>query len=508
MHKPIILYCLIFTAFIFYHLLTLSISPIVWIDEIPNNSKVLDFILNGTFHFNADKTWDWGGGKAFAGPVYYVLNSFIISAFGNGVFQSRLLELAAGLLIIFFISKNYAFRKLNLWQLLIFICFLFDPFFSSEMHRGRFDLLAVLFCLLSVNSLIGSPVKSLNQKKAVTYFSSIASGLFYGVSILTHIRLAFFAPVFFALFLVEWLQNKNERKNIFYKSVAWAVGVGILFFPWIYFHFGGIGQYIDEYTLLMKRAPIFVGSEWMILPEVLPLFLIFITFSGIFLLNYKYFANSRWPLACFSMIAVFFTLIRDTGHYSILVIPCFYLLIFLVIEFYDQYKKIYRLAIAGGTTLLFIVYTGIFIMKSNVLITDYPARDPAALNQFISQHIPACVRVCTDEYYYFSVLKNKNDLHLFYSFQAEANKAKKDSLFIEIEKYSRVKFDYDYLVISDITQWLRPELFELYKGNGHLQAIARFDPPATPLPASLSFLSVKNIGKTGYNGTIYKRIRE
>lgn len=505
--KPFIIYAFIFFIFLIYHLITLAVSPVVWIDEITFNSELLDFIQNRTYHFTADITCDWGKGNNFYGPVYFFLNSFFITYLNNGIFQSRLLELIGGLLLVVVITKEYAAKKLNWIQIALLICIFLDPFLSSSMHRGRFDLLALLFFFISINYLIGSPLNTITQKKKLNLKDSVLSGLFLSLSLLTHIRLAFLVLAFVLIFLIELIENKKDRKNSIINIAAWGITVFILYSSWIVYEFGGYVQYYNSYLNILTTYPMFIGSNRTILPEVMPLFISFCIFLILIFLHFKKFISSKWILVCITMIISFFTLIKDTGYYSILVIPCFYLIIMISLEYYSDYKLLIKWIATTVIGLLFLAYSATFIFKTYVLFNDYNTRDPKSIDEFISTNIPSSAKVCTDEFYYYSVLKNKNRLHLYYSFQAEANPEKADSLYIEVAKYSRDIFDYDYLVVADVDRDRRPELLNVYLESAQLDSIARFDPVRTKFPDFLKFLPINRMGKTGYQGTIYKRKR-
>jgi len=478
-----------FALFVIYHLVTLSVSPIVWYDETFFNSVTLDFITNHTFFLNVDPNAYHNQEILCYGPVYFVFNGLIISLFENSPFFARLLGLISGLILVLLIANQYRYKIKNkniLIILLLALCL--DPFLNASMHKGRNDILAFLFYFIGILFLFK------NKNLKISY--SFLSAFFYLLAILTTTRLLVFIIPFIIYFLYIFIQKKELRKKIFYSAFVWGGALVFFYFIWILYAFGSYYNYVAYFSSLQGLTTVYLFGNFFIPVEEYPLLLTFIALIIITLIkNKSIFLKSEFVFL-FNHLFVFYFLISDTGPYSVLVIPVFYL-VFLNIfihltdaELKSRYVKIFMIFI-----LLF--NAGIFIFKSGVVFIKIENRNYSNVNVFINSNIPKGSKVIGDEVYYYAVLKNNcvfQYMHLLGAFD-------------EIEKYRREVFDYEYLIISDRAERTNDGLFDFYEKNAKLIKIAEFKTQKSDLLNFLKFFSIYDFAFDGYDGIIYKRIK-
>lgn len=496
----IITFSLLMIGITVYHILTLSVSPIVWTDEVCLNSMTIDFLKHHTYYFTADPIWSEGKQALIYGPVYFFLNSKIISLLGNSIFSARLLSMLSGLIVLvwFYFQANKNEDKKYL--LPVFIAFLCDLFYGACMHNSRMDLTAMMFFLLGINSLMLSRNKGENQ-----YLFSIISGVLFSAALLTTPRIALFSlaliPLLFQKFYIRNFLSIEIKSYIIIISI-----VIISFLSWIFYSFGSIESYREYFLFVYNYSPSHNDGKIKIATENLVLFSI--TATSVFiatLLSRKFILNAK-VLFCIIWVLSFYLFIRDVGPYAIFVIPIYYLLVFLSLEEIAQHYKIKPVSYVL-ISILMVSNIGIFCLKSFTLYGQASARNYVLVNNFIKENIPTGAKVCGDELYYYAALNNNNPFVLMKSYQGNDNKQSKfKSLYEKVEQNRRVDFDYDYLIVSNRISNRISSLTAMYLNNSKLIKMAEYHTQPSPL---LKWLSDKKLysASSEYSGIIFKRIK-
>ena len=485
-------------GFVLYHLLTLSISPIVWQDETFFNSITLDFINNHTFNCSADPTIYNGMPHFYYGPVFFTLNGFILSLFGNNPFFARLLGLLSGFIILLTIVYFYKHKlKGNYFFIILILALFLDPFFNASMHKGRNDTLALMFYFLSFLMIFK------NQKGVFKISNSILSAIFFSLTILTTSRMLIFAIAFVVYFLILFIKETSHRKKIFVNVFIWGATVAILYSIWIFYAFGGYIEYTEYYLLLKNLTPTLLFGDLFIPVEEYPLIISFICLMLFVLFkNWKILTKPDFWFLIVHLI-VFYLLVGDVGPYSILVVPVYYLIFvkfFNHINFVENKNRIFIFIIS----MLFLFNLSVFLLKSVALSLNIKSRNYSEVNNFIKSNISAESKVVADEVYYYAVTNDKCKFQyiitplLKYNLNEHLN---------TIEKYRREVFDYEYLVISNRLEKRKPQLMNVYEKNSKLIKIAEFKTQRSALLNFLNNFHIYDFSSEGYDGRIYKRIK-
>jgi hypothetical protein len=488
-----------FSLYILYHLFTLSISPIVWTDEVAFNSMTLDWLNNGTYRIIADMQFAHGSNVLAYGPVWFFFNGIIINLFENSPFWGRFLGLISGLLIILVFAKWFKITQKNTLTIstILLISFSLDPFFNANLHRGRNDSLAILCFYLSNFLLLKSYIYDESNNIRVNLKFLFVSSLLFSVSILTTARVLMLAPSTFFVFIFILFQSRFSIKYIL-SGLSWALIVTVIYLSWIYYGFGGIKAYFEYYRNVNSRNSSFLGGNLLLPIEVRPILFCFIMSLGFVITNLKKNKINSTMIFCLGVILSFYFLVGDTGPYSVYVIPAYYLWFFTLIknEFYFTNKYLRYGSLLGLLTFNLFV----FGLKTTVLSADYSSRNISIANQFIKKNIPKNAKVCGDEVYYYSVLKNNDKFHLLISYQ-------NDSEFDSVELFSRKQFDFDYLIVSSRILERCPNLIKKYQSNSSLIVLDTLRVPHNKLSKIIAPISGYNLSSTGYDGIIYKRIK-
>ncbi len=498
--RYIIILIVLFILVSVFHFVTLTISPIVWGDEIFMNSVALDFVKNKTFFLSEDPAFSRGMEVLAYGPIFFVLDALIINEFGNGIFQARFLQLFFGLMLIasiaIFLYKRIEDKKI--WLLLV-MAFLFDPFFNAGLNRGRMDNVASFFYFISF--ILAIPEKQYSKESWSSY---LFSGVFFLATILTTARFNLLGLPFLAIAIYQFLISKNKVKTFLHWSL-WGFIIVSLYISWIFIKFKSIDNYIDHYLEVLKRVPGFLGFHFFVPVESILLVVVAVLSLIFSSINKSYDFKSQTNIFILSVITVFYLFIGDTGPYSIIIIPYIYLLIGIIANS-KKWKERRNLPVYG--ILLLIVFNiSIFSLKGATLLFEYPSRNYKKVESFIKKNIPENSCVVADEIYYYAVLSSGSEFLNLCSFNRNT---------AEVEKVYREKYKYDYLIVSERIKKVRGYDIPFYTDKSEFIKVGELKMPHSGL---IEWLSTANIFKslgtfgnysfssTGYDGVIYKRVK-
>lgn len=479
--------------YVVYHFLTLSFSPIVWQDETMYNDISVDFLKHHTFYSVSDPLFVAGHQHIYYGPVFFVLNSFVIGLLGNGPFQGRLLGLFFGFILLVLVYRIFLKRasfKNNISRL-IFVALCLDPFINMAMHRGRNDTLGITFFLSSFFVLHYSNIGERFSTKRVLF-----SSLLYLCALMTSMRMAIFLGPFAVYFMFHFVTEKSNRINLVKAGLLWLAILFSLYSCWVYPMFGG---YIDYYNFMHSIKDYFphllFGNLYLPVEAYLVSFVTVVLIVLTLFVNRSAFKNpALWFYGSF--MCVFHLFVGDVGPYSILILPIIYCFLLELLPYYqEKYSLFYKLAII--LVLSFNVF--IFCLKALVLFGSYDLKKHSDVVIFISKNIPKHARVVGDEVYYYAV--NANEDQFQYMHLQLFN-------YDTIERYRREQYDYEYFVYSDrIKKNGRIDFLELYSRNAKLVKVATFKKSPSRIAQFLASLKIYPLSETGYNGVIYKRVK-
>ena len=401
--KYLKLFISIFFVFWFlYHLITISISPLPNMDEIffANISDQLNKFNSLTLQLAS-----LPGEKSIPilhyGPVYFYLQSILISNFGLNIVTVRFLSFVSGVIILLGLTY-FLFKKIKYpFLVLLFFCVCAtDMKFNAGLHSGRMDLLTILFFYSSIYFFVFYK----------NFVISIFSGILLAAAFLTSPRVVFYFPIFFLLFYYDYINYNKILKKYFIVVIVFL----ILVLSWIFCTFHSLSRYFD-YLLNVKSLS---GSPTSLLKSHFgandiyfyiqnPAFL-FYFISIIFLFFKRNFSLSI--LFPFFLIVLHCIFILERGPYSSMILPVVYMcLIYNCVIIYESFNlaKVFMFIF-----LLFIINFITFSTKAIFILSDLSSRRPDYVITNLSSHNLANKKILSGFKYYFIV----NEINgLFYS---------------------------------------------------------------------------------------------
>jgi hypothetical protein len=457
------------------------------------NDISVDFLNHHTFYSVSDPLFVAGHQHIYYGPVYFVLNSFVIGLLGNGPFQGRLLGLIFGFLMLFLIHRVFFKRASNKsnFSILIFIALCLDPFINMAMHRGRNDTLGITFFLASFFILHYSNFGERFSNKRVLF-----SSLLYLCSLMTSMRMAIFLGPYAVYFIFHFVTEKSIRIKLIKAGLLWLAVLFSLYSCWVFPMFGGyIGYYNFMHSIKDYFPHLLFGNLYLPYEAYLVTFITVALILLTLVVNRSAFKNpALWFYGSF--MCVFHLFVGDVGPYSILILPVIYCFLLELLPYYQvKYSTAFKTAIVLVLCFNFFV----FALKGLVLLSSYDLKKHEDVVAFIGKNIPKHARVVGDEVYYYAVNANEDQfqyIHLqLFNYDT-------------IERYRREQYDYEYFVYSDrLKKNGKIDFLELYSRNAKLVKVATYKKSPSPIAAFLAGLKIYPLSETGYNGTIYKRIK-
>lgn len=464
-------------------LISLSISPLPWFDEIVFANISESFNAGNFLELSAaPPIFDDTRQVYVYGPVFFALSSIPIALFGLSEITFRFLPLFFGLLCIALV-QHFFFKKRKIMQLTLALLIISDAIFTSNSHSGRMDTMAIFFwitgLLFSMNSF---------EKDRFNYAPWI-TGLCFALGYLTTPRSFMvygnFALLYFIGITIQFGYQKALINSI-KAAIAFITPVGL----WIFFIFGSLTEYQAYYSNLSGT---FVGGtplppifQWPLIMIVGLLFL-----YGVLFKKDKLLGSFKSPIVPFSIASMisFYVLVFDTGTYSIFIIFFYYLLLITWSDLLllKKYRNILLLLFVIGNSLILSI-------KYAVVFTGERWAKKEQMNAFIKQHVGPGNLLIGDDVYYYGCRKNAVEFQFMDYYLSDSTR----------ESLQRELYHYDYLFVSDRMQNEKPKIIEVYKKNSVLVPIdtLHFD-KSIHLPAPLA--SLQNSVYNSYNGVLYKR---
>jgi 4-amino-4-deoxy-L-arabinose transferase-like glycosyltransferase len=478
----LLFYALIITMTI-WHIWSLAYSPLPWFDET-FFASITHSLMNGHgFHLAICPIQTNGEQVLTYGPIYFLLTTISSTIFGFGLISFRIVNLLGAIISIIVFYKILQKLQLPFW-IIVGVSFLlvFDVIFIQNAHSGRMDLVALAFFLSAISIHLGK------QKHIIT---PLLIGFLGTLAVLTTLRIAVFVmPFFVTLFLYNLI-----KRNWLY-SITLLTSSIVLYGIWVWWGFGSIENYISEYLGKNNGADnslisSFVGGNLKIPIYQLPLVVIG-SISFLIWIFKSYRVLNTWLLLM--PIAFFYLLVKDTGAYSAMVVPFWYLAIanatFLLLHRYAQKKRI-EYTIYATTAFLLLINTGVFALKAITIVSTMAERDPKPLNHWVKKHLPKDSRVVGDDRYYYACLQNNSDFQYMDRVANHSTRA----------RYHAEEYQPNYLFISTQTPQV---ILNAYKAEFNFEEQWNYIPSNTnhTIQKLISLLPIPI--QSSYEGTLIK----
>lgn len=414
-----------FVFWLFYHLITISISPLPNMDEIffANISDQLNKFNSLALQF-ASLPGEKSVPILHYGPVYFYLQSILISNFGLNIFTVRCLSFVSGVIILLGLTI-FLFKKLKYpYLVLLFFCVCAtDMKFNAGLHSGRMDLLTILFFYSSIYFFVFYK----------NFFASIFSGILLAAAFLTSPRVVFYFPIFFLLFYYDYINYNKFLKKYFIVVIVFLILVS----SWIFCTFYSLSKYFD-YLLNVKSL---IGSPTSLLKSHFgandfyfyiknPAF-IFYFISVIFIFFKRNF--SFLILFPFFLILLHCIFVQERGPYSSMILPVVYLCLIyncVIISKSFNSPKVFVFIF-----FLLIINFITFSTKAIFIFSDTSSRRPDYVITKLSAYNLTNKKILSGFKYYFIV----NEINgLYYSYDLLSEKI--------TEKNIR---EFDYAIIDE-----------------------------------------------------------
>ena len=445
---------------ILWHIATLAYNPLPWFDET-FFASIAKSLAEGRGFLSDISPLQTGEREVLSyGPVYFSLTALSFNLFGISAFTFRIVALVFSALSI--VATGLIMRQVNVSHILrrtIIILMIFDNMIRINSHTGRMDMVAMFFVLMAFYFYLSKQHQTRHALMAL-------SGT---LALLTTPRAAIFL---IPLFATATFSTIHARK--------WTATLTIIFIPfllyssWIFFGFGGYEDFLSYYMDKGHQSP--DGQE----------ITIFYFIGGNFLIHYF-----QWPIVIsalffffrihkpakrsvvqtswlfFTPILFYYLLVFDTGQYSAMVMPFWYLLLAWGIHHFEKSKtnpqalSTLKPAILG---VLFIINTGLFSLKAIQSLGAFPQHDPAPVKKWIDKHLPPNSKVVGDDRFYYACVRQQSDLQYIYRPQTAAKRA----------LYHAKNYKPDYLLLCNET---KTETIKEYRKRFIFEETLHFTPP-------------------------------
>ena len=447
-----------------------SNSDLPWFDEVYFADITHSVLQDNTLTLNVLLSPE----KALIyGPVYFYTQKVVLSFLGFGMWQFRILNIAAGilLLIIFWIiAKKLNISKLNICILIALIAF--DSRFIFNMASGRMDLLALALFM------IGWFLFQNNINR--TFFLIFIAGIISSISFLTTPRIGFYFLVYILTFVIEYITS-DKRNKILIQYLVFGFLVLVPILIWIYSTYGSIFNYSSFFFNDPLIANHYGGSIFPVKYQIPIIVLWFI--SGVYVFRSRKNILNPFLIALFFFPVFHLIFIKEVGPYSAMMMPFIYFGIIISVNSIP--KK--EFSILPG---IFVLYLFLFSLSStfnNIASREFTNSDP--FRTFLKSKNITNRNVLADFPYYYLLTENGNRFISFYNTKDELTENNLNNINIE------------YAIISNENYIKNGELFRKLgfvvmaeyhskKGEDFFYKIARY---------------LKKNNRTGYDGFILKR---
>lgn len=380
-----------------WHLWSLLYSPIPWHDETFYASISKSLIEGKGFTLEVWPFKMQGKEVLIYGPIYFLLTGLSFSLFGFGIFQFRIVALVFSALSIYVFGNILKQLNINKSITRLFILLLaFDVIVIQNGHSGRMDMVALFFALAAWLAYL----KGQTQIKYV-WLMAIAGA----ASILITPRIAVIIFPLFIYALIQFLKTKN-----WFQTAIITLLPTLIYYIWIVYAFGSLAEFFEYFSAKSNSNSVsllsYLGGRLYIPFYQWPLILTAIISTVIIILNKT---KIQILLLLGLPILTFYIIVADTGAYSALIMPFWYLIIALALANCNANKKIVRVLLYSGVVATLFVNVGIFSVKAATIVGSQTERNPHQLQTWVNEHIPKNSKIVGDNRYYYACIKNNCD---------------------------------------------------------------------------------------------------
>ena len=381
-----------------WHLLTLTLSPVPWVDEVYFASMTNSLVsgdgltvgvgLNqNAFHY---------------GPIYFLFTGLFTLIGGLNPFTFRLTGLLFSYLVAFAVYKILVNRGVGVkLSLLVVLVVLFDQLFVYCAHIGRMDIMAGFFVLLAF-------YYTDKYDQAGKDWHIVVVALFMLLALLTSLRCAVTLVPLGVYLLVCIIQQKK------WVRLVYLVGIPVVgYLAWIFVSYGSIQGFIDYFVSPNETAhdenflTRFLGGSFIISKIHYPLVLLTLVVLVHSILR-KYYEEIHLYLYT---IILFYLVVHSTSDtYSIMILPFYYLIIAIGLQHVvEDNHKSWRYSMYAIGVLCIFVNLGVFMAKWVVIESSQEYRDGNQLEAWIKNNVPSGTKVIGSDTYYYACLANGID---------------------------------------------------------------------------------------------------
>ena len=389
------------SIYVIYHLVTLIYSPLPWYDEITFNAITHSYGSHHTF-FEEERIIALPQQKLDYGPLYFIIQAWVIKMLGFSIFNFRITSLLCGLidlLLIYKICEKLKFATNTIVVTLLIIAL--EPAFNQSLHSGRMDFTSMLFFFLSYLSF----GKTTSTSKTNNILWALVTGVLLSCAMLTTPRIIFAFSFFFFYIIFEVTEIKTRGwQAVFPKYIAILIGFVAVYYIWIYSAFGSVSNFIYYNThssVIKDHAGGFASG---INLKYNLLIYAYALFAFLLLLKNKAVRkNIDLVLFTIPVIMAFLAIVTGgiSGRYFAMIIPFAAILITgVTVNLYSSglLKKI--------TYVIPVLFSIIFIFKGTYIFATLKQHDPYYNESVISKYITPNSSIAGDFRYYYIARDN------------------------------------------------------------------------------------------------------
>ncbi len=389
------------SVYILYHFITLIYSPIPWFDEVSLASVTDSYIKNGTY-YETCRILVIPDEKLVYGPLFFMLQAFVVKILGFSIFSIRLSSLVFGIInlgLIYNICRHFKFSIAATFVAIAIVAF--EPNFNQFLHSGRMDFMTLFFFLLSY--LVYIKTDSSSHPKTILY--GLAIGILLACAALTTPRIIFAFSFYVVAFVYEIVGDKSKTiMHTLIKYSCIAVGFIGIYSIWIFTAFGSLKGYIDYNT----NSPIIqshTGVESAFRPSYYLFVFIYALIALLVSLRNKSLKDNRDLLLFTIPIIISFIFIVTgglTGRYFALA-DTFLAIMIAGLTMHLHNGK----ALKYATFSLIFFFGSIFLVKAIYVASSASLRNPYTNEAAITKYIKPNNAIAADFQYYY-IARNKN----------------------------------------------------------------------------------------------------
>ncbi|WP_291861825.1 glycosyltransferase family 39 protein [Marinilabilia sp.] len=467
-----------------WHVWSLIYSPLPWFDETFFVSITKSLLKGNGFLLEVCPIQTEGKEVLTYGPIYFLLTGLSFLIFGTGIFQFRIVSLLFAVLSIVVFSRISL--KLNLGRRItrfLVLLLIFDVITVQNSHSGRMDMVALFFGMIAWWSYV-------QPRKNIRYIIIMAvSGV---AAVLTTPRIVVVVFPLFIYALFRFIQSKN-----FLRASLITLLPAFVYLMWIVLAFGSTRGFIEHFTgPAIKDTDAansifnYMGGNLYIPFHQWPL----ITTA---LLSAALMIFKKQKLSLLFLIALpivtFYVVVTDTGAYSALIMPFWYLVVGfgLQITLDKENNKVSRISIYGLVLITVLCNTGIFALKAATIVGSQQERDPRPLQEWVNKNIPENSKIVGDDRYYYACILNHCDYQYIDRVKDHATRA----------RFHVTKYQPDFLFISNQTT---QSVIDAYKKEFHFLDTKSYTPENNNSLISKTIKLLPVTIQSSYEGTLIR----